>query len=176
MDLATTVWAMPTTTKAIRAMHRLTVCFVAVASLLMAAPAHAEEVTDRDRFKLWNNCEAIVLIVEDLNQDASDIGLTVGAIETTIRSRLRAARLYNEDSATPFYVKVHVVNIAFSINVGLNKWLYDDSVSKTRGLATTWSRTTTGTHGGNANYILSNVSILTDIFIDEYLRVNQDAC
>ena len=34
----------------------------------------------------------------------------------------------------------------------------------------------TGTNGGDPGYVLSLVSQYTDKFIDEYLRVNEDAC
>ena len=33
-----------------------------------------------------------------------------------------------------------------------------------------------GTHGKDLGYILSSVSQIADRFIDEYLRVNADAC
>ncbi len=42
--------------------------------------------------------------------------------------------------------------------------------------ATTWGVGSTGTHSRNPNFILSSVSQHTDKFIDEYLRVNADAC
>ena len=41
-------------------------------------------------------------------------------------------------------------------------------------LATAWNSTTAGL--GDSPYILSVVSQNTDKFIDEYLRVNRDAC
>ena len=42
--------------------------------------------------------------------------------------------------------------------------------------ARTWDVASTGTHTQNPNYILSSVTLYTDEFIDEYLRVNADAC
>lgn len=34
----------------------------------------------------------------------------------------------------------------------------------------------TGSHNGKTTFILSQVSQQIDVFIDEYLRVNEDAC
>ena len=42
--------------------------------------------------------------------------------------------------------------------------------------AKTWDVASTGTHGQDPNFILSSVAQETDKFIDEYLRVNADAC
>ena len=41
---------------------------------------------------------------------------------------------------------------------------------------TTWEVGLTGTHGQDSNSVLSSVAHSTDLFIDEYLRVNTDAC
>ena len=65
------------------------------AALLLSAPAWAEEVTDYDRFRLWNDCGPMKLVVENLPKAAADIGLTREAITTAVRSRLRAAHLYS---------------------------------------------------------------------------------
>ena len=39
--------------------------------------------------------------------------------------------------------------------------------------ATTWSQGTTGTHGGNAEFIIGGVDALLDEFLNEYLKTNQ---
>ena len=146
-----------------------------VATLFLAATAVTEEVTDRDRFLLWNDCEPAVLVVEDLSNDAADIGLTRNAIEVAARSRLRAARLYDADKPTFLTVTVTVVGAAFTVIVAYWKELRD-SASGEIGYARTWYRGGAGTHGRDAGYILSSVSQHTDEFIDEYLRVNEEAC
>ena len=56
-----------------------------------------------------------------------------------------------------------------------NKWLRDDA-SGISGRAKTWGQTGTGTHGSDDGYIVQSVSQFTDEFIDEYLRVNAEAC
>ena len=72
-------------------------------------------------------------------------------------------------------VTVHVVGLAFRIEVDFRKRLWD---SKTDLLlsASTWRRSGLGTHGGRAEYILSGVPEYLDEFLVEYLRVNQEHC
>ena len=75
-------------------MRRYTVLWIAAALLLTTASASADEVSDYDRFQLWNECHPMRLLVEDLPDGATAIDLTKDAIEIATRSRLRAARLY----------------------------------------------------------------------------------
>lgn len=135
----------------------------------------------------------MLFAVEDLTSDAADIGLTEEAIKVAVRSRLRSARIYYDVSARSLfrrsylgrpqnfkrplflYISVHVVGAAFSVGVSLKKDFRDASSGET-GSATTWETGSTGTHGRSGNYILSSVSRHMDKFIDEYLRVNAEAC
>ena len=114
-----------------------------------------------------------------LSDEATDIGLTEEAIEVAVRSRLRAARLYSEDRAETawsyLYVNVNVVGPAFSTDIHYKKIVIDRATMLEQ-LASTWDVGSTGTHGRNSNYILSGVEQKTDRFIDEYLRVNAEAC
>lgn len=145
------------------------------AVLFYVVPAWSQEVTGYDRFKLWNDCGLMQLVVEKLNTDASDIGLRKEVLETSVRSRLRAARIYGSEAKPYLYVNVGVSGRAFSIEVSYNKIL-NDVISSETGYAITWTRGGTGTHGRDSSYIVSLVSKYTDEFIDEYLRVNEIAC
>ena len=40
----------------------------------------------------------------------------------------------------------------------------------------TWDLGATGTHGGDAGYVLQTLSEFVDTFVVEYLRVNEAAC
>ena len=108
-------------------MRRYTV--LAASLLLTVASASADEVSDYERFQLWNECRPMRLSVERLPKDAATIDLTTGAIEITVRSRLRAARLYSndgpDDAGTYLYVNVNVVNPAYGINVEYRKFESD---------------------------------------------------
>ena len=82
----------------------------------------------------------------------------------------------------PFlYVDISVVSLAFDVEVGFRRFVkvqltVPEGMDPLVGPATTWRTGSTGTHGRDASYILSSVSQHVDKFIDEYLRVNADAC
>ena len=158
-------------------MSRLILPTVALALMLASGARASEEITARDRFKLWNDCRKMGLVIEDLPKSATDIGLTREMITVAARSRLRAAHLYRADAlAVPFLgVTVHVVGTAFYVSTEYGK-LMTDSASGTLWGATTWRTETLGTHGRDASFIRSIVAEKTEKFIDEYLRVNADAC
>ena len=116
------------------------------------------------------------LVVVPLRDDAAAVELTRERIETLAESRLRAARLYTETQIVPYLrIGVQVVGPAFSFSVHYNKQLHDP-VSDTSFASTTWTNDRTGTHGGGAGYILQVLSEAVDLFVLEYLRVNEDAC
>ena len=142
----------------------------------------AQEVSDLDKFQLWNNCAEIRLVFEGLQAEAAEFNLRQEDIETAVRSRLRGARIYTENwfddngSAVPYlYINVNTVDFAFNISVDLNKRVLDP-ISGQPGFAETWQRGLVGMHSNDASYIISAVSQYTDQFIDEYLRVNAAAC
>ena len=93
---------------------------VLVTLLIAAASASAEEVSNLDRFELWNKCQPTELVVEGMSKDAGSWGLTKEAIEVAVRSRLRGARLFTEDytksGESYLYINVNVVDIAFNIS------------------------------------------------------------
>ena len=128
-----------------------------------------------DRFRLFSDCQPMKLVVEELPPDASEIGLTEESIRAAVESRLRAARLYDARATHYPYVNVHVVEWAFSHSLEYRKLFYDP-LSGTLGLATTWDIGVTGTHGGDAGYILSSVSQNMDRFLVEFLRVSEAGC
>ncbi len=123
-----------------------------------------------DRFELENVCAPIALIVEDVDREEKAMGLTKRAIITTVRSRLRAARLYQIRIGPYLYVNVNVVGSAFSARVAFNKVLFDP-ISELKFPTQTWGKSVTG-QGKDADLILSWIGQSTDMFIDEYLRVN----
>lgn len=156
-------------------MPRLILPAVALALVLASPAVAAKRVIKIDLFKLWNDCQPVHLVVESLPKDAADIGLTREAITVAVRSRLRAARLYAAGAWSWLYVNVNVLDQAFSISVEYKKWV-KDTASGEEGTTGTWSTGSLGTHGSRSGYILSSVSTHVDRFIDEYLRVNADAC
>jgi len=151
--------------------------FLAVVIAFLATAASAEEkVSEYDRFRLWHECGLMGLHIENLDKDATDIGLTKDAITVAARSRLRSARLFQAGESRPtLVVRVSLFGQAFSIMVEYVKPVYDFASGVSAG-AVVWFDGSIGTHGGDAPYILSSVSMHVDRFIDEYLRVNESAC
>ena len=161
---------------------------VVIGALAVAhGPATAEETitpieVQIDRFRLWNACEPTRPLVETLNDDAAEIGLTKERIETAIHSRLRGAKIFTDNKLnyTLLYVRVSVVGDAFGYDIDFRKRMTDTGPSETAsgfdGFATTWNRSGLGTHGQDAGYILQHLSKQIDEFIDEFLRVNEEAC
>ncbi len=158
--------------------------FLAVIAALLVAPglAMAQDSTaptKLDRFKLWNECRPIELEIASLPNDAAEIDLTEERVGTIVRSRLRVARIYKDgiSSTLPFlFVAVNVVGQAYNVNFTFHKPV-TDLASNEQGFASTWNIRGTGTHGrGGGGFILQYVSEHTDKFIDEYLRVNAEAC
>ena len=131
--------------------------------------------TSHGCFQLWSACRPLDLIVEDLPEDAEEIGLTRERIQTAAESRLRAARLYDAEADHYLYVNVIVYRFAFSIDIGYRKWLHDEALD-IGGFSQTWHTGAAGTHGGDASFILQYVSEYMDRFVVEYLRVNESAC
>ena len=150
--------------------------WLAAALLLTAASASASEVSDYDRFRLWSGCNPMHLWVGDISDDGIAAGLTKEAIEVAVRSRLRAARIYKENAGHWLSVSVNVSGNSFSITTGFNKSVLDIMTNLQFG-APTWSLMGTGSYkSGGITFILHHVSQQIDMFIDEYLRVNEDAC
>ena len=73
------------------------------------------------------------------------------------------------------YVNVNVVGLSFNVSTEYNKPVFDVA-TMIEGRAITWDTVVLGRHGGDPNYVLSTLAQDTDLFIDEYLCVNADAC
>ena len=158
-------------------MPRRTLLTVALAlTMTLAAPA-AADVGWYDRFKLWASCKPLSVLVLALS--APEIGVEPDAVETAVRSRLRAvrlARLPNDLSQGPVLgVGIDVSGPAVSLSVYLMK-LVKDLASGETATVTTWETSSFGTHGRKPDFIVNKVSEHVDKFIDEYLWVNADAC
>ncbi len=147
--------------------------------LLTASTVQAQAVSDWRRFDLFGSCRPMRLVVEFLSPDAQAVGLTKERIQLAAESRLRAARLYTESweegNYAYLYININVVGPAYSISVQYKKQV-TDRVNNSNGTATTWDTGITGTHGGNANHIVQHLSGRLDLFLANYLRVNESAC
>ena len=155
-----------------RTQTTLFVVMIFAPTALMADPIE-EQIT---RFELFNECKPMSFVVEQLSDGAGKIELTQESLETLVESRLRAARLFLEESPGVFlYLNVTVYGPAFSYVLEYQRRL-TDLKNNSAGMATTWSAGATGTHGDNAGYIRQGISEKLDRFILEYLRANEESC
>ncbi len=144
---------------------------------LLAFDARGQSVEWMENFQLYTGCKDVSLLVERI--DPNDARLTETRVQTTVRSRLRGARIYTAEMVMNLYylyVSVGVFRNAYSISVEFNKWLMDREFPELRGIAPTWSSSSIGTHSNDSGYILQNLGELVDTFIDQYLEINEDAC
>ena len=166
-------------------MRRLALPTVALSVMLVAAflltiqTSSAQEVSDSDRLHLWNKCRPTDLMVANIPDNAAAIGLTKDKIIVAARSRLRAARIYSESRTETGYshlvIQVKMTGLVFLMSLEYRKAVMD-LATKLSGGAATWSIGALGQHGHNAVFVSSHAEELVDTFIDEYLRVNQEAC
>ena len=142
----------------------------------------AGEIAERitiDMIHLYaEECGPVWLIVR--TDGGEEIGLAKEPLETIARSRLRSAHLYaamNEGIAVGILVvSVRVVGAAVAYRI----WFEKDQLDKMSGISdwspTGWGISSLGIHDGTAEYIFPSVSLALDMFVDDFLRVNEDAC
>ena len=155
-----------------------------VALVSLSKPALAQNLTPEqidfmndflNRFRLFNDCQPISILIEPLSDDEKKVGLTDRILKLRTERILRSARLYSKPLLDEYlHVNVNVAGKAFSISLE-----YTVEVTNKygrSGRATTWDKHSFGTHGGDPNYILSSLSGHMDAFVVAYLRANEDAC
>ena len=152
--------------------------FLLALVLLPASSVSAQQVSDRDRFNLFTGCaEVNPILVRRASAWWDEVGLTEDAVHRTVNSRLRAARLYDELALSPMLlVDVFVVpDRAVGVTVSLSKILLDED-SGIRRPQTTWEHDHVVEADTHHATIIATLSEAMDSFIDEYLRVNAEAC
>ena len=175
-------------------MKRITIILILIPSLFLATSIKTEEVTRLNRFELWNDCKPVGLsIIMPSPQEIdrllpesarSNIRLERVEVYAAVLSRLQAASLYSAEPLTSVFsalnMSVSVIGESFEIETKYKKRLIDPASGES-GMVDTWKlRDITflvpRKHGRDSGYILYWISEHTDKFIDEYLRVNADAC
>ena len=133
---------------------------------------------ERLAFQLFTRCAPVVYTLR-IQTDARDV--TEEALAPTVSSRLRVARIHGgrlEEPGPParaiLIVTVHTVSYSFHVSLQLRKSLYDEA-SRQYGAAVTWQHGATGGAPERA-HIMEALLPMLDLFVDEYLRVNDQAC
>ena len=134
---------------------------------------------------LWNNCLPLDLSVAGLSEHAVAIGLTKEKVANSVRRRLRAFHIEDEDDTSfniggYLHVRLIVSRISFAVIVEymdiLYKYLGSDLDEYVPLQGSTHQTVSVGSHFGKAEPIMQRVSEQTDHLIEEYLRVNGEAC
>lgn len=158
---------------------------VALLVLTATTPVGAEDVSSIDRFQLWHACQRVTGLYipwglkETPMMGLLELGLTQEAYGTAISSGLRALNLhtrrvpFGSTSSPTLFVEIEVRARVVYVRLEFGKQVLDP-ISGERSGAGTWSTWWMGS--GDAAFILSQVSRLTEEFADEYLRVNASAC
>ncbi|MGD0626389.1 MAG: hypothetical protein ABSB32_16930 [Thermodesulfobacteriota bacterium] len=119
----------------------------------------------------------VVVVIENLSEDAINIGLTQERIRTKCELRLRQAGLeplsrLNEKSEC-LYINIHVVGFAYHISLEFRRLIYFDAgMISYRTVSATWKIGATGTHGRDPESIIQGLDGRLDNFLNEYLKAN----
>ena len=139
----------------------------------------ASVIDDRiDQFNLFTQCSRMdtVIEIQRSNSTSTQSVPTQDEVRRAVTSRLRSARLFDDVATSPIlYVGISIVGAAYNVTVQFYKSLMD-SYSGLTLLASSWDIRYTGTHGNHSSYIISDLGQALDLFIDEYLRVNEKDC
>lgn len=144
---------------------------LALPSLAQAQFATGLEVADY---------KTVGYLIERLSDGAAEIGLTENRLQTRVELRLRQAGLApvnmkGEGPSAYLYVQVSVVGGGFSVNVSFDRTVsfLDAGREYTVYGTAVWGRGSIGTHGGDSEFIVGRLDGRLDIFLNEYLKVNQ---
>ena len=181
-------------------MRRLNQIAILIAGALTAQGVAAENISERARFILWNECRPMTLGIDIRYANGKIDGLSKKEIEIVVRDKLRANRLYREkrESGTAtgvLYISLtgnlkqkiignmEVISGALSITVQFYKKVFDSATKLERLAATYTNSVPYGIHGMHEDQLASiapsvekTVVVVVDDFIGNYLRVNADAC
>lgn len=150
-------------------------CGIIIGTFILASTT-VQAQDFQSEWQLYTACAPVNLHIRYHSHNEGKLQLYERTIATTVRSRLRAARIYTDSTSTPLLaVTVKVFGNAFSFQFTLIQLLLN-LVTNTEGTGATWTVDDVGTHGYRAEYILQAISETTDLFIDEYLAVNEPAC
>ncbi|MCY4005234.1 MAG: hypothetical protein OXE84_00165 [Rhodobacteraceae bacterium] len=135
-------------------------------------------VNNRDRFDLWTECRKVRLGVDLDGGEA--IGLTAEQIERKVRFQLLLAQMYT-DAEVDQELLIHVwvdagaVFLAIDFHRKLSA-VFAEDYALGPGSASTWYLPYFDARVDNADAILSRITTFTNLFIDDYRRVNAPAC
>ena len=143
----------------------------------------------RDRFDLWNSCKPMGVsgthnnflgsLTSNFFSTPEIMDFVREEIYSMAERRLTAARLYESSSETSVFIRLDIFNNEILVSVNYAKPLLDEASGLTH-RTTTWEKRTVVPYARGSQFerlaIKGVVSEFIDAFIDDYLRVNTDAC
>jgi len=129
---------------------------------------------------LRNIGSEFVVLIGRADENGKKIGLTKNRLRIVSELRLRkeGMKVVAEKDASPIkipniHVSVHVVGTAFHVELRVIEWVGLMRLpTAIGGPAFTWEQGITGTHGGDPEFIVSNLNKLFDDFLNDYYKAN----
>ena len=118
-------------------------------------------------------CAPIWLHTEVRGDGAS---LSQDSVETAVRSRLRAARLYKDDPdwvVGILRVQVSTYRVAFSVQIWFEKEQIDKMTGAEGWSRSDWDDSVLGIYNDKPRVIMAAINEGVDLFLDDFLRVNE---
>lgn len=118
------------------------------------------------------------IVIESI-QPNNTAGLTREMVKTRTELRLRSVGLKPIDATGAdhyLYVTINVVGASFSVGVEFYRhaeWQLPDG-TKGDGDVHTWGNGETGTHGRDPAFVLNSLDEVLDVFMNAYLKANQE--
>ena len=142
-----------------------------------------------DKINPLITCERISLFVRDPVEHGKTIGLTKNKIERAVKSRLVDAGIYTRNATHSLNVFVTTLGIddlgvVFVMQLSFNQekemgylWEFQDRSLIGPSVNVKWKIVKLGlADGDESDNIVQRIGEFTDLFADEYIRVNTEAC
>lgn len=145
--------------------------FLLASTVLPFSAENGRANTSRaDRFKLFNHCAPMGLVVQNLSASATAIGLTAAELEQLAVDRLESVALHETDAPTV----LHVAANPSGVRLWYMKPVIDVASKETESMRTYYKFAKV--NDASAAGVMLAVSQLLDSFLVEYRRVNLSEC
>jgi len=149
----------------------------AIVVLLLLPPAQASSAGDSG-LEIASH-KRLEVIIEGLPDNSRQAGLTQDLIRAKVELQLRRNGIspIAKDEYKPgyLYVWVSTVDHAFHVEVQFKRTVtYSSEGRMYETFASVWGESYTGTFAGGSSYILLTLANLLDLFINAYLKANQE--
>ena len=143
---------------------------VAVCAALLLPVASGQDIQAPDRFQLFNNCKPMGLEIGNVFDDVRALGIAEENVRAAAESRLRTAQLYAANAPASLFVAVS----RYAIQLQYRKPVRDLASGEIRAV---WTFSNAAeVLDGTAASVMLEISKQLDLFLVEYLRVNESAC